>query len=297
MLTFLIPLRHPKSSKNWHNVCLRLEETLKSIDACLAQGNCSAILIANRGAELPAIPDGVRVLRVDLPPPETSVFKGEGDDQSRRRAVWLDKGSKIAAGAIEARKTGATYVMSVDADDLVSSALPAVVSAGFGQPGWYVNQGWLLPVGSRIGLLLDDFHNWCGTYAIVRLDLLPLADSVEAMDPEIIRSWFGHHRDLIPALQQLGHPLTPLPFPAAVYRIGHPDGNFQRCSLRTEAFSWSSFQRSPKRFVRRLTMLRPFLAKQERQYMGSAPGWPEVSSRQQLVAEGPRELPIKPGID
>lgn len=271
MLTFVIPLRHPASAKNWSNVTARLRETLTSLEACCSQGLCRGVLVANKEALLPDVPKCIDIVRVTMPPPPISVFRGEGNDEERRRAVWLDKGTKIATGALHAREFGATYIMPVDADDLVSKRLPEIVVANPGAPGWYVEKGWLLPVGSKIGLILDDFHNWCGTYVIVRIDLLPLGPTVEEMNPEVIRLWFGHHRELIPLLKAQGHQLLPLPFPAAVYRIGHGEGNFQRCSLTTEVFSLRHLREQPIRYIKRLRKLRPFLRREEAVFLGRGP--------------------------
>lgn len=269
MITFIIPLRHPASSKNWQNVVARLTETLTSAANACREGNARCILVANEEATLPPLPSAVDLLRVAIPPPAVSVFRGEADDNERRRAVWLDKGLKVAAGAIRARAAGSRYVMSVDADDLVSNRIPSFVAQHAGEPGWYVRTGWLLPVGGRIGALLPDFHNWCGTYAIVRTDLLPLADRLETMDPETVRLWFGHHRELIPALASHESPLAPLPFPGAIYRIGHGDGNFQRQSLASELFGWRRWRENPRAFVRQLTRLRWFGPGCTREFVGT----------------------------
>lgn len=269
MITFLIPLRHPASSKNWHNVTSRLSETLASIDNACREGNARGILIANSEAELPPLPATVELIRVSMPPPAVSVFRGEGDDDERRRAVWLDKGLKVATGAIQAKAAGSNYVMSVDADDLVSARIPGFVARHSGAPGWYVRTGWLLPVDARIGALLPDFHNWCGTYAIVRTDLLPLGSSAESTDPEVIRLWLGHHRELMPALARQGSPLIPLPFPGAVYRIGHGEGNFQRQGLVSELFGWRRWRENPRAFLRQMMRLRPFTTAQAREFAGN----------------------------
>lgn len=270
MLTFLIPLRHPDSSKNWPNVCARLSETLASVASACATGSAQALLIANEGSELPELPPAVRLISVKFPPPSVSVFRGDGDDHERRRAVWLDKGLKIATGAIAARAAGSDYVMAVDADDLVSNRISDFVVRHKGAPGWFVEKGWLLPVNSSLGAILYGFHNWCGTYAIVRTDLLPLEETPDRMDPELVRNLLGHHRDLIPMLASANTPLAPLPFPGAVYRIGHGEGNFQRSSLRTELFGWRRLWRNPKAFVRQALRVRPFLRAQSAEFRGES---------------------------
>lgn len=255
MLAFVIPLRHPASSRCWKLVIERLNETLRSVQACAAGGRAITVLVVNREAELPVVPGSVTVLRVDYPPPAISVFYGEVDDSLRKKALHTDKGLKIAAGMIRARDLGACYVMPVDADDVVSTRLPEFVAAGDGAPGWHVTQGWLLPVGARLGLLLTDFDQWCGTCMITRIDLLNLKDDPEQMDPALVRSWFGHHRDLVPDLRGRGHDIRPVPFPAAIYRIGHSESNYGRGSLIKEVFTPSKIRRNPARALGRVRRL------------------------------------------
>jgi hypothetical protein len=255
MLGFVIPLRHPASSRNWAIVVERLTETLRSVHACAAGGKAFTVLVVNREAEIPALPETVTVVRVGYPPPPVSVFYGEVEDSVRKEALHTDKGLKVAAGMIRARDLGARYVMAVDADDVVSSRLPDFVAARAGEPGWYVTRGWLLPVGSRVGLLLKDFDQWCGTCMITRIDLLRLGSDPEEMDPAIIRRWFGHHRDLVPDLRAQGYEIRPVPFPAAIYRIGHTESNYGRGSLIKEVFAPRKILRSPGRVLRRVLRL------------------------------------------
>ncbi len=256
MLAFVIPLRHPDSSRNWALVIRRLQETLRSVEACAASRQAFTVLVVNREAVVPAVPDSVTVLRVDYPPPQISIFFGEVEDTLRKKVLHLDKGLKVAAGTIRARAMGARHVMPVDADDVISTRLPAFVATHQGAPGWHITKGWLLPVGGRVGFLLTDFDQWCGTCMITRIDLLNLRDDPDQMDPDLIRRWFGHHRDLVPALRDRGHDIRPVPFPAAIYRTGHSESNYGRGSLLREVFAFDKLQGGPRRILGKIRRLR-----------------------------------------
>jgi len=269
LLTFVIPLRPPAASRNWARVLERLHETARSIEAaCAGSDDVRAVVVANRDAELGDLPKCFDVLRVDLAPPTVSVFKGEASDDERRQAVWWDKGYKVASGMVFAKKLGSRFVMSVDADDLVASGLGDMARSDPDSYGWYIDKGWLLPVGSRWGLVIGDFHNWCGTYAIVRTDLLPLEQSVDSMDPMVVRRIFGHHRDLIPEMIEKKTPLKPVEYRAAVYSIGHSEGNFGRAGLISGMLAPKNLFTRPRYFLKYLMKLRFFGPAEQTKFLG-----------------------------
>lgn len=269
LLTFVIPLRSPAASRNWSKVLERLHETARSIEsACAASHDIGAVVVANRDAELGDLPECFDIVRVDLDPPAVSVFKGDVSEDERRQAVWWDKGYKVATGMIFAKQLGSRFVMGVDADDLVASGLGDLARSDPDSFGWYIDKGWLLPVGSRWGLVLGDFHNWCGTYAVVRTDLLPLERDVVSMDPTIVRRLFGHHRDLIPDLAAKGTPLKPVEYRAAVYSIGHSEGNYGRVGLFSGMLAPSKVFTRPKYFLKYLLKLRFFGPAEKKKFLG-----------------------------
>lgn len=269
LLTFVIPLRSPASSRNWSHVLERLQETSRSIEAaCAGSADVAAVVVANQDAELGDLPACFDVVRVDLDPPAVSVFKGEASEEERRQAVWWDKGYKVASGMLFAKKLGSRFVMSVDADDLVSSDLAGLARSDPDSYGWYIDKGWLLPVGSRWGLVIGDFHNWCGTYAMLRTDLLPLGEDVDSMDPKVVSKIFGHHRDLIPEMIKKNTPLKTVDYRAAVYSIGHSEGNYGRSSLLSGYLSPKNLFTRPKYFLKYLRKLRFFGPSEKKKFFG-----------------------------
>ncbi len=257
-----MPLVSPHSAKNWEAVLDRLDETAKSIENIYREHpKVSAILVVHEDSELRPLPSCFKVLRVGLSPPPVSVFRGDCSETVRADAVKWDKGYKVAHGMIYGKKSGSRFLMSVDADDLLSKDIVKVVDMEPDGCGWYINRGWLLPVGSNWGVLLPDFHNWCGTHAIVRTDLLPLSDTVENMDVDIVKGIYGHHRELIPYLSSRGFPLKPINFNAVVYRVNHSDGNYGRKGLLASVLAPKKLINEPLNFFVWLFRLRYFSKK------------------------------------
>jgi hypothetical protein len=268
LLTFVLPLVSPLAAKDWNDVLDRLSETARSIDNIHRNHkNVVAILVVNKEACLRPLPACFEILRVDLPPPQMSVYRGDFNEEERAEAVKWDKGYKIAHGMIHAKQQGSQFLMGVDADDLLSNEIPNIIQRDSSANGWYINMGWLLPHGSRWGLALPDFQNWCGTHAIVRADLLPLGGSVEVMDPAIIKGIYGHHRELILYMAKAGTKLKPINFRAAVYVVNHSEGNYMRRGLMQSVLAPKKLFSNPKNFLMWLSRLRYFGLKIEKTFI------------------------------
>ncbi|MFU8878567.1 MAG: hypothetical protein ACNA7E_10535 [Wenzhouxiangellaceae bacterium] len=271
IIAFVIPLIHPASCRRWSDVLVRLDETLRSVAECTSHGSAVGILVANKEAELPEMPAGIHVARIDLVPPATSVFVGEVPEKERRAVKQLDKGKKVLTGCVVARQHGAQYLMTVDADDLVSRRLPGFVAANQGKPGWYVDEGWVLPVGSRWAYKRSDFVRDCGTSLVIRTDLLALPETVEELPAAQISRWFGSHKFICDDLAAQGHTLEAVPFSASVYRTGHAENNTGKGGLRDLYFSSGVGIMQPLKLASRLMRLRRFGPKLQSEFHGGLP--------------------------
>ena len=120
VLTFVIPVRHPKNARNWARVKRNLSETVLSISRQQSAG-WKAVIVANHGAELPDIPTGFEVKRVDFSPNQFICRKKKAEKEAFYDAIRIDKGRRILAGMLHAGEMG--HVMIVDDDDFVSSTL------------------------------------------------------------------------------------------------------------------------------------------------------------------------------
>ncbi len=118
-ITFIIPIRHQLNAKNWSELRANLTQTVKSIANQDFDG-WRAIIVANHGADLPPLPPGFTVERVDFPPNRLHE-QGNADKQSFYDAFRIDKGRRVLAGMLRAKPSD--YFMIVDDDDFVSNRL------------------------------------------------------------------------------------------------------------------------------------------------------------------------------
>jgi hypothetical protein len=265
VLTFVIPLRHPQNSTDWPALKGRLAQTIRSI-AAQDDGRWRAIIVANEGSDLPALPGNFALKQVDFPP-NPMFEQGDNDLEAFRDACRLDKGRRVLAGIMEAGKTG--FVMVVDDDDFVSRRLTSFVAGHRGENGWYVENGYIWGDGGKFIYEYADFSKFCGTSHIIRADLYELSASIEAADPAYIRKMFGSHVFIRDYLAGRGRPLEPLPFVGAVYRIGHAGAHSKSPGLIKQVFFKRELLKNPLKLVGRLSRLRLLGATVRRQFWGS----------------------------
>ena len=67
LLTFIVPVRHQANARHWPELKQRLAQTLASI-ASQDHADWRGIVVANWGADLPEMPAGFEVERVDFAP-------------------------------------------------------------------------------------------------------------------------------------------------------------------------------------------------------------------------------------
>lgn len=211
MLCFVMALKSKAVSKNWERVCELFENTLYSAYSQI-DPDFRVIAVCH---EIPALKreydERVELLRVDFPPPDGSV----------PAETMKDKWKKIAVGLIHAAKYEPDFIMLMDADDLVSRRLSEYVNARKDCNGWIFEVGYKYRFGSQWILRNDRFN--CGTNAIVSTKLIDFpADLSQASRQKCSILKFGH-TIIKEKMLEAGTPLTPLPFPGAVYITGHGD--------------------------------------------------------------------------
>jgi len=178
----------------------------------------------------------------------------------------LPPARRVLAGIMEAGKAG--FVMVVDDDDFVSRRLTSFVAEYPGKNGWYVHNGYLWGDGGKLLYEYADFSKFCGTSHIIRTDLYELPASVEAADPAYIRKMFGSHIFIREYLTARGHPLEPLPFVGAVYRIGHAGAHSKSAGLLKQVFFKRELLKNPLKLVGRFFRLRLLGAAARHQFWG-----------------------------
>jgi hypothetical protein len=264
VLTFIIPLRHPKNSPDWSALKNRLAQTVRSIEG-QEDGRWRALIVANEGSDLPNLPDNFRVKWVHFAP--NSMFEqGKNDREVFLDSLRLDKGRRVLAGILDADKTG--YSMVVDDDDFVSCRLTSFVAAHSAANGWYINDGYIWGDGGRLIYEHADFWKFCGTSHIIRTGLYELPASVEEAHSDYIRRTFGGHVRIRADMEARGTPLEPLPFAGAIYRIGHAGAHSKSPGLFRHVFYKREILKNPLKLAQRVSRLRVVGPGLRRQFWG-----------------------------
>jgi hypothetical protein len=253
MLTFIVPVRHPRNSPDWSRAMEYLGQTARSI-AMQKSNQWRAIVVANQAAALPVLPKGVAVARVDYPP-NPLYARGNADKESFREAFRLDKGRRVLAGMMQSERSG--HFMVVDDDDLVSDRLADFVAANHEAFGWYISEGYLWEDDGRLVYRYSQFSKLCGTSHIVRADLYELPDHLNDASDAYVKRMLGSHIFIRDHLEHAGTPLAPLPFRGAIYRIGHCGAHSQSAGLVGTVFLKDRALRSPRTLIANALRIRP----------------------------------------
>lgn len=260
-LSFIIPVRHPSNSRDWPTLKRNLSQTIASIAAQQSDA-WSAVIVANQGSDLPPLPARFSVKWVEFPP-NRRVESGAIRDESWWDALRLDKGRRILAGMIHAGTT--SYMMAVDEDDFVHRGLTTFVTKNSGKNGWRFSKGYLWADGGGLLYLTCDFSGICGSSHIVRSDLYGIPAALEDASEEYLRYMLGAHRFIDRILSERGTPLDPLPFPGAIWRVGHSGS----ASGSTNVIPRLVDLRAPVRSIKEVFRIRLKTKSVERDFFGS----------------------------
>ena len=265
VLTFVIPVRHPDNARDWSELKSNLAVTLGSLANQADQG-WQAVVVANRGSDLPALPPGVRAVWVDFPP-NSLHEQGAADREVFHEAVRLDKGRRILAGMLDAGATD--YFMVVDDDDLISNKLTGFVKQHRGENGWFVYHGYVWSPGKALIYRYPNFSMLCGTSHIIRADLFALPASMATAAETYIKKMLGSHVFITKHLQEQGTPLAALPFPGAVYRTGHTGSHSRSKDILSTYLLHRWLLTRPLELGRRLGRLRLLGGGMRREFFGT----------------------------
>ena len=208
---FGIPLRSQASAKDWSSTVHLFRNTVRSI---LRQTDPDfQVYVCCH--EIPTISE--------LTDPRVEVVEAHWiADQNFPMA---DKRNKHLAIAQAWGALGGGYLMFVNSDDLVSRNLVAQVRTQRQARGFFVQHGYELDTATGLIQRAPRFHRLCGSSIIVnwsdvelpRHDIPPIEDCLYRRVLDIGRA------RTVDFFADKGDPLTPLPFPAAVYVRNHGD--------------------------------------------------------------------------
>jgi hypothetical protein len=250
-LVFIVPVRHHDSVPYWPAIKNLIRQTLASI-AAQSSPEWECLVVANRGADLPELPDRCAVRFVDLPLPQLP--DRNTDLAAYYDAIRNDKGRRIYAGLKEVDPD--SFVMVVDFDDFVHKDLAKFVSDNRSGSGWFIEAGYVYSGGGWV-FKERRLYKRCGTsHVIRRKDFGTFEDAVGTLDIRAIKRRLGSHVFIKDDLAAEGRPLSLLPFPGAVYRIGNPQSTIGTGSLFQAISSPRVFVRHPLRALWHLTRYR-----------------------------------------
>ena len=253
-LTFVIPVRHPENAASWRDLQDNIAQTFASVAGQL-HPSWRAYVAVQEGADLPPLPPGIQDVRVRFPP--NPAYSPHG--QSRREfheAARLDKGRRVLAALLAAGPT--SHVMVVDDDDFVSNRLAGTVAEAAPGTAFRFDEGFVWSPGSRMLMTHQDFSNLCGTSAILPFVALGLPHSLEAASPDYVKTMLGSHVLVLAALEQQGQIFTPLPYPGAVYRVGHVNAHSRSQGVLRAHLANGGMIRNPRRMLQNLQLMRRY---------------------------------------
>ena len=170
--------------------------------------------------------------------------------------------------------------MVVDDDDLVSNRLAAFVDANQGAYGWHFHDGYLWEDGSRLVYRYSQFSRLCGTSHVIRADLYGLPTDVREASETYVKRMLGSHIFIRDDLERAGTPLAPLPFPGAIYRIGHPTAHSRSSGLVATVFGRKGVLTNARTFITNVLRIRPLTKNIRDEFFH---GSPRIAVRSRIV--------------
>jgi hypothetical protein len=264
-VTFIVPVRHPANAANWQQLKAKLAQTVRSI-AAQTHDDWRGIVIANEDSDLPPLPASFCVEWVQFPPNPLHAM----DSASREEVLDSfrnDKGRRVLRGMLRARDS--RFFMIVDDDDFVSSRITAHAASHPNANGWIVDVGYVWNDGGSLLYRHSALNHVCGTSLIVRSDLYGLPATFNAATPEFIKTMLGSHRRIADILAERGTPLAPLPFPGAIYRVGHAGSHSRTPTILRKYVLNRHTVFHPRQLITQLARLRLINAAAQREFFGN----------------------------
>ena len=227
---FIIPFKSKSKSKHWMFDCALLNRTLHSLINQSDQSYLAYVVYSDM-PDQPVEHENIKWVHFPFPFVKEEAMADQDFIKSHLLQGWaegsFDQGKRVLFGSRVAKQDGCKYIMSLDADDLISSRFVEKLQE-FVQTkefGWYVDKGYNYKEGSNYLVRVPSNMNCInGSVNIVRSDLVPEPDFDDTSLQNF--TFFSSHAYLKNRIWQLyGKPLQPLPFYAIVY-VRHSYGGW-----------------------------------------------------------------------
>jgi hypothetical protein len=211
LVWFAIPLVSRRRAPDWGRIERDLAVTLAALLVQTDTRWTAVVCGQDRPATLPDDPR-IRFHKVDIP--------DRFNDQRQ-------KGRAMVAEFVRQRRSGVSYYVKLDADDILHPALVAYILGDDNGQGYLFDRGHALDAGHldatgdlRLAQLAPEhpgraFHQQCGSCAAFWCDLTRGADFAALLNNR------GNHIFLDRNLADFGFHLAPVPFPAGIYVLNH----------------------------------------------------------------------------
>lgn len=223
MLGFIVPVKEKSKSSDWDKDNELLKNTLHSI--CNQENPSFKVFVVY--TDMPYFLKNDKVIYIKYPYPFVSakeitdyetVVKVQFSD-SMGQGVF-DQGKRVLWGCLAAIQLGCKYVMSVDADDLISNKLSGFVAQNNNEKyGWFVNKGYIWNIKfPRLIKVPVNMNHLNGSTNITNINLLPKVDfETKKLSDVSFFSGHGYLKEKI--FLQHNETLKPLPFYTTIYLI------------------------------------------------------------------------------
>ncbi len=255
MIGFVVPLKPKANSKNWEQDLNLLEKTLRSI--CNQTKDKYRVYVISH--DLPQIQFKHPNLYFNLLPYPYAQFLDInidgvlGNFEENGIEKGFDQGRKTMYGSKLAIEDGCNYIMSVDADDLISNRIASYVNDNPNNDGWYVDQGYIYSTKSKI--LINQKHKMNhinGSTHIIAAKHIIVPDFNDNI--HINYNFFAAHSYLRYRLLESNIEIKAIPFPAVIY-IAH-DNNWLNISKSANSLSLKNIIKTILRYSRKTEKLK-----------------------------------------
>ncbi|MFQ6553195.1 glycosyltransferase family 2 protein [Aestuariibius insulae] len=232
---FAMPLVSRSRSGDWGTVSYNLAATLASMRA-QTSGRWELIICGQDEPDGIEFDDQVQFLRY----PGSDAFF----DKGRKRRAIIHHAAKI-------RKDDG-YLFQFDADDLLHPGVVEHIHATDNGAGYYVERGYMIEEpGGHLAPLDPEpghipFNRICGSSNAVRFDFRRSRAS------KTVLSEMKAHPAIPARMAYYGLEMTPIPFPAALYLVGHGENMVARRGTIDSKLSYAQTHRieDPERIAR-----------------------------------------------